>query len=35
MRFKDPLKDSIRDTLPVVARGVLSALAGKIFELFM
>ncbi|AGU98888.1 hypothetical protein H336_14805 [Vibrio parahaemolyticus EN9701072] len=35
MRFKDPLKDSIRDTLPVVARGVLAALAGKIFELFM
>jgi|GEM_PF-5714935 hypothetical protein len=35
MRFKDPLKDSIRDTLPAVARGILAALAGKIFELFM
>ncbi|CAM3795791.1 hypothetical protein VIVU109783_03980 [Vibrio vulnificus] len=35
MRFKDPLKDSVRDSLPVLARGILAALAGKICELLM
>ncbi|CAE6920166.1 hypothetical protein ACOMICROBIO_EPCKBFOG_02596 [Vibrio sp. B1FLJ16] len=35
MRPNSPWKDSIRDSLPAIAKGFLATIAGKIFELLI